>query len=262
MGQANHLLITGLVGLHTLESSAVTSAPASLHAAWNPRSKNDSVARSRVFMMHSFLGWAVDSLDMYASLLYRKPNYIQDASACSMLDGAGRSVWKKVHRLSEHYGLSRETLALVDVMIAWRNNVFHELADNVICDDCAAALKTHSAQIQQDYRGLDPSDLPDKAAAGSVLSFKETASLINAAHSFVQEVDAAVISRLDWNRLCVDLVAGKLSDDTRFRAKYFSLAVGQRERLVGNLLATEHGISGVDPVVLACCADIPSPRRC
>lgn len=260
MGQANHFLITGLIGLHTLESSPVVSAPVSLHSAWNPKSKPDSIARSREFILHSFLGWAVDSLDMYASLLYRKPNYIQDSDICSAMDGAGRSVWKKVHRLSEHYGLSEECIALVDVMITWRNNVFHELADNMICDKCAYSLNKNKDHIQQKYRGLDPTGLPKKAANGSVLTFKETASLINAAQAFVQETDALIIAKLDWNRLCTELVFEKLGENSQFRAKYFGLTTVQRERFVGNWLVNEHGISIVDPIVLANCADLSSLR--
>lgn len=253
------MLITNLVGLHTLDVSAVTTAPSELRTAWSPRSKTKSVDRTRTFTMHSFLGWAVDSIDMYASLLYRKPNFLQEPGVCSAMDGAGRSVWKKVHRLSEHFEVSSSTTALIDVMITWRNNVFHELADNTICETCMEALDAHASQIASTYRGLDPTHLPEKASSGEPLTFKETASMINAAHAFVREVDEAVLDRLDLDLLCSGLVADKLREDSGFRSKYFCLPPQKRQRFIGNWLVNEYGMSEVGAPILARCAQLPSP---
>ncbi|HET8901867.1 MAG TPA: hypothetical protein VFM84_08030, partial [Holophagaceae bacterium] len=82
--------MTSLVALHTLEKSEIDAAPVELRAAWGPKDKGASVVRSRNFVLQSFLGWAVDSVDMYLSLLNRKPNFVQDLSLSSQLDGAGR----------------------------------------------------------------------------------------------------------------------------------------------------------------------------
>lgn len=72
-GQANHFLVTCLVGLHTLENSDIIRAPVDLHAAWSPKDKASSISRSKHFVLQSFLGWAVDSLDTYLGLLNRRP---------------------------------------------------------------------------------------------------------------------------------------------------------------------------------------------
>ncbi|MEC9363749.1 MAG: hypothetical protein VYC42_11040 [Pseudomonadota bacterium] len=153
-GQANHYLVTGLVALHHLEASPVVSAPTELHTTWNPKDKNASIHRTRLFTHQAILGSAVDAIDMYISLLYRKPNYIRDRALCSALDNAGRSVQRKVVAVAESYALEASTVALVDILITWRNNVVHELADNTLRAETIAVLEKNADAISQNYRGL------------------------------------------------------------------------------------------------------------
>jgi hypothetical protein len=190
---------------------------------------------------------------MYISLLYRKPNYIKDKELCSALDGANRSVQKKVAAVASYYLLKPVTVALVDVLITWRNNLVHELADNTLRPETVAALADGATSIAEDYRGLVTNGLQQKAEKGEPLTFKETTSLINAAHKFVEEVDAIVIERLDLGDFCRELVADALAGSSRsadFLAKYYSLAPDARRRYVRNWLANVHGISGMEDATL------------
>lgn len=262
-GQANHYLVTTLVALHHLDQSAVVTAPPELRTSWNPRDKLASVQRSRHLVLQSFIGSAVDSIDMYVSLLYRWPNYIQDETLSSALDGTNRSVLRKAIAVAEHYEVDPITLALVDVLITWRNNLFHELAENDLRPGTAAALLHGQKTIADKYRGLDASNLAAKATRSRVLTFKETASLINAAHHFVQEVDAAVLVRLDIAALCSRIVRkamGSTGDAGDFKGKYFCLPIEKRERFLRNWLMNSYGIveppsSAIEPLVR-----IKSPR--
>lgn len=231
-GQANHYLVTGLVALHLLEASEVVSAPPELHTSWNPKDKNSSIHRTRLFAHQAALASAVDAVDMYISLLYRKPNYIKDKDLCSALDGANRSVQKKVAAVAGHYQLKPMTVALVDILITWRNNLVHELADNTLRPETVAVLANSAKSIAENYRGLITDGLKEKAEKGDSLTFKETTSLINAAHNFVEEVDAIVIERLDLGDLCRELVADALADSSRgvdFLAKYYLWRLMQGE---------------------------------
>lgn len=260
MGQANHHLVTALVALDTLDASEVSTAPPALHAAWNPRDRRQSVSRSRSFVEQSFLAWAVDSLDMYATLLYRRPNYLQDATLASELDGCGRSVSKKIHCLGAHFAIDPLTIALVDVLITWRNNVFHALTDNMVCPRCVRAISDEVERLGSEHCGLDASDLLPKALKGAPLTFKETASLIDAAHQYVRTIDDAVIARLDLGALCAGIVVGALGEDRGFRDKYYCLPVGKRARFTTNWLANVHGIVDLPPEALAGCVEIPVAR--
>lgn len=255
-GQANHYLVTTLIALHHLNTSSVVAAPPELHASWNPKDKASSISRSRIFVRQSFLGWAVDSIDMYLSLLNRKPNYLQSVSLTGKLDGAKRSVLRKVQAFGEHYNLHPATLALIDVLITWRNNVFHELGDNCIGPASLNALTVHASHIEQTYRGLKVDGLSEKAHQGGALTFKETASLINAAHNFVQEVDEAVICAFDRIRFCTEVVHDALKDrkqEMGFAAKYYSLPMPTRRRFISNWLLNDFGITDPGDEALDAC---------
>lgn len=264
LGQANHYLVTSLVALHTLENSAVMEAPEALRTAWSPKDKNSSIVRSRNFVLQSFLGWAVDSVDMYLSLLNRKPNYLQNTELSSKLDGAGRSVLKKVQVYSDHYNINPATQALMDVLITWRNNVFHELADNKLRPENKANLTAHAAFIGENYRGLDIGDLSEKAENGSPLTFKETASLINAAQHFVQEVDEALLKRFDAKTFCKEAIQDAINDkeqDTGFSEKYFCLPQEKRKRFLRIWLKNTYGFSDPADEVIAGCLSLKKARN-
>jgi len=247
-GQANHYLVTCLVGLHTLEHSDINKAPVELHAAWSPKDKASSIYRSKHFVLQSFLGWAVDSLDTYLGLLNRRPSYLQDFEFKARIDGFGRSVSKRMQAYASHYSISNETTALMDVLITWRNNVFHELSDNRLKPDTLQALEEHASSISTKYRGLMVASLPQKAHAGDPLTFKEGASLINAVHEFVRETDEAILQRLDVCSFYSEAIQDAIDDTTAgnsFFAKYKSLGAEQRKRFVENWLVNTQGFSDV-----------------
>lgn len=263
-GQANHYLVTSLVALHHLNESAVAEAPEELRMAWSPKDKGASVIRSRNFVLHSFLGWAVDSIDMYLSLLNRKPDYLQNQELASRLDSVGRSVLGKAQIFSEYYDVRPATHALIDILITWRNNVFHELADNKIKKESRESLASQKGYIAQNYRGLDVSNLPDKAERGGSLTFKETASLINAAHHYVQEIDAAVLAKFDPAIFCAEAVRDAINDkkqQTGFAAKYFGLPKEKRQRFLRNWFMNSYGFSEMDEKVIDFCLEIQRGER-
>lgn len=255
-GQANHHLITSLVALHTLGKSDVVEAPAELHAAWSPKDKTASVMRGRIFVLQSFLGWAVDSVDMYMGLLNRKPNYLQNDTLSSKLDGVGRSVLKKVNIYSEHYKIAEVTHALIDVLITWRNNVFHELADNRLRPESRKTLSIKGQQIAEAYRGLEVSKLAEKAENGEMLTFKETASLINSVHHFVQELDEKILATFDERKFCQEAVQDALDkkdQSTGFAAKYLGFTAVQRFRFLRTWFMNQYGFDEPsDAVILEC----------
>jgi hypothetical protein len=245
-GQANHHMITSLIGLHQLNESDIVNAPEELHTTWSPLSKVASIARARIFILQSFLGWAVDSIDMYVSLLNRKPNYIRDEGLRNQLCGAGLSVYKKVFAIGEFYQVQHQTLALIDVLITWRNNVFHELGDNTLKESSKEFLRNSEASFQALYCNLSPRDLPEKAEKGAPLTFKETASLISAVHNFVKEVDEKVISKINFIDFCKEQIDAEINGSNRnddFTTKYYNLQGIERFRFIKNWLQNKCGIS-------------------
>ena len=79
MGQANHFLITIMVGLDAVEDGAKKRE--SFHTTWNPQNARASASRSRHYAIKSALAWAVDNLDMYLRLCNRIPRLYSDSES-------------------------------------------------------------------------------------------------------------------------------------------------------------------------------------
>ena len=262
LGQANHYLVTSIVALKHLDESDLISAPEELRTSWNPKDKHRSIERTRTFVSQSFLGWAVDSIDLYLSLLNRKPKFIRDEQLVKELEGAGRSVYLKSECVGRHYGVKDSTRALVSVLITWRNNVMHELADNEVDNRSRQILLENATQIEERYRHLQVHNLADKAEAGESLTFKETASLISASHNFVESVDNALLVTFDQKAFCVEAVTERLAqreDGGRFAQKYFSLSGAQRRRFTNNWLVNTLGFESIEADALDACSDLLRP---
>ena len=213
IGQTNHFLVTLLVALDSLEANPSYQSPG-LHAAWSPKSVTHSTQRSRIFAMHSFLGSVVDAIDIYCSLLNRKPDFLQSESLSQSIQACERSVFKKAATLGLFIPDIKIEAALVEVLITWRNNTMHELADNTLSEKSRNILRECAEEITKCYCNLDPAGLEAKANSGGDLTFKETASLINAAHKFTEKVDSFLLAKLN----VVDFYSAALTDALRLNA--------------------------------------------
>ncbi len=253
-GNANQFFVTSIVALHQLNESDLNEAPKELHTSWSPHDRSGTIIRSRNFIKQSFLAWAVDSVDMYVSLLNRKPKYLQKPSEHLIFEQAKRSVYKKSINLGNQLNINPVTLALLDVLITWRNNSLHSLAENTISDDHIEIIRSEKEYIANNYRGLDPSLLPDKAHSGSDLTFKESASLINVVHKYVEEIDSIVIANLDKKLFAVDALSNALKESVEFSRKYSSLRNEKRVSMVKNWLQNNVSYPNAErDIVNACC---------
>jgi hypothetical protein len=240
LGQANHFLVTSLVALDCLGQNPTFQAPG-LHAAWSPKSVPHSLQRSRIFVMHASLGSAADALDVYFSLMNRKPDYLQDGEFSKRLQACERSVYKKAASFSDWVPSSRVEGALVETLITWRNNVMHELADNKLSQGSRDTIRDCCNEIANAYCGLDTSNLAEKAERGDDLTLKETTSLIAAAQKFVEKADGYVLGKLDK----VHLYSAALKDTLRntppnhgFRTRLFDTDAERWATFISNWSGT------------------------
>ncbi|AJI54257.1 hypothetical protein LA55_521 [Francisella philomiragia] len=256
LGSANQFLVTSMVALHHLKESEVNEAPEELHTTWSPQDRDSTIDRSRIFVKQSFLAWAVDGIDMYVSLLNKSPKYLQKEREQLVLDSAGRSVLKKSVLLGKELNVNPVIIALVDVLVTWRNNAIHSLAENDLMDGHDEIIQDNKSWIAENFRGLDPSLLTQKAERGDSLTFKETASLINVAHKYVEEVDRLVIGNLDKERLALEAIARETRKNLDFMRKYSSLQGGKREAMIKVWLQNNLAYPNPEPEVLSSCCDI------
>lgn len=206
LGQANHLVITVLVGLDAVEKGVVTAPPPDLHTSWSPKDPLNSARRARRLVLDMVLVRAVDSVDVYLRVARRLPGLIQESGLRNRIDGAGRSIFGKVAALEERYGGDHPVVfALVLVMIAWRNKSAHDEADTTIAERHRHILRANASIIVSEYRGLDV----ERLLAGfdsAEPTFKETASLINAAQRFVQALEESLFRDLNGEQYLRELL--------------------------------------------------------
>ncbi len=241
-GQANHFIITALVGLHYIEKGDIKTAPPELHTSWTPKDPKQSAARSRNFILNNALSSAVDALDVYLTLLWRDPKWIDGADVENVYSKAGRSVHAKALGLSHIFGTPAIERAMIEVIITWRNNVTHELAENKLSAESQEVLANERVQIQAKYCGLDASTLSQKANNGSEFTFKEAASLIRATQDFVEALDSIVLKRLRVVEFGFSYIENRLKQLPTFKRDFYGFPEERVRSLVLTVLENELGI--------------------
>lgn len=198
LGNANHLIITILVGLYAVERRLISECPAELRTAWNPKDPAASANRSRVMMLQMSLVRATDALDMYLSFARRKPALIQDVNLQQKIDAWGHSVFGKFVIMRD-VCLSENAIiaALVEVMIAWRNRQVHSLADNEVSSEAWKILQENAEWVKNEFRGMQVDRLFADFSKEAPPSFKEIASFIRATQEAVRLIDTYLLKNLE-----------------------------------------------------------------
>ena len=195
MGQANHFLITIMVGLDAVEDGAQKRE--SFHTTWNPQNLQASVLRSRHFSIKSSLAWAVDNLDMYLRLCNRIPR-LYDASESLEIAQTKQSIYRKFRCvIKNHTELSPDKYAYVDLLICWRNNSVHFDADNQLLATSLHYFKNIPVDdiVTKSYH-LDVSEMLGHFHRGECPTLKETATLISMTIHFVEELDRLLLKNV------------------------------------------------------------------
>jgi hypothetical protein len=216
LGQANHLLITILVGLRAVELRLITEAPADLHTIWNPRDPVASASRSRVMLLGMTLVRATDAIDAYISWSRRAPSLIQSTGLQREIDGAHQSVLQKFNSVKRQISaLDLVVCAIIEVMIVWRNRSVHSLADNEVSSEATAVLIANKERIRNEFSGLAIDRLFEDFERERSPTFKEIASFIRAAHLFVERMDQQLISQLNTRTYLASLLLHALTKPKR-----------------------------------------------
>ncbi|NQZ79967.1 MAG: hypothetical protein HRT52_03010 [Colwellia sp.] len=244
-GNANHLLITSLIGLDSIELSGIKKAPSSFNTSWNPKDITSSIHRTRIFTLQSFLGWAVESLEMYMTELNRKPKELESESFTSLFSQANQSIYKKVILIADEIQVDQVLIALMEVLITWRNHSFHYDIDNEIRLQSQNVLIEEKERINHEFCGLDSTLLKKTWEQGGDFTFKETASLISATHKFVEAIDNYAIRNIDIERYIFDSIAPRIKNPKSIQ-KIKSLPNAKKKRYIETLSKNITGIDKID----------------
>lgn len=255
LGQANHFLITILIGLNGVRSELIRHDP-EFHAAWNPKDVKASADRSRTFALDLALVRAVDSFDAFMMNSRRAPSTLGNAEFECRMDGIGQSVSGRLSVFSEFLTpLEERDEAFLRLAIAWRNRRVHSLSDNSLGESHAESLRRNAEFIASEYRGLIIAELLARFDAGEPPHFKDAASIVKVTHKAVEHFDRHLLASLDIESYVRRTIANALTDDFRVvdssRLKHACHKVwGDPKRRMGKVthLLTLVGIHRVDQI--------------
>lgn len=249
-GQANHFLITALVGIDGIQTGIIKEKPESFNTSWNPRDTKRSADRTRVFVLKSFLGWAVESLEMYLTELNRKPKLLESETFTSLFSKAGQSVYKKTTLIADEIKVDPILIALMEVLITWRNYTFHYDIDNEIRESSMQILIDNAEEVKNRFSGLDINQLKKTWESGGDFTFKETASLIKATQDFVSSIDSYVLLNLDYERFLTETTQKHFDKNESSLTRYHSFDKDKKKKYLKVLLQNIAGVSELDDNIL------------
>ena len=221
-GQANHFLVTILVGLNAVKTGDALPPPA-LPAAWNPKDASRSAERSEAFAIRAALVFMVVELDHYLGESARLAGP-RSPSLSAALDAAAknnkglRGRVRAFAQFSESLGTAE--LALVESALHWRNRLIHVGSNARITRELRDQLIEHEHELESDYRHLDPERMIKRFDDGATSpSLKEMAGMITATHRYIAKVDSSVLGNVDYDQFLDGLLRRHLGEVPRHRAK-------------------------------------------
>jgi hypothetical protein len=196
LGQANHFLITILVGLDGVRTGKVELSP-EFRTSWNPQSIPRSADRSRHFVLDLALIRAVDAFDTYMMMSARKPSTISNQDFRAAMDGSGRSVAKRLKAFDEHLAaLQPQHKAILSIAIEWRNQRVHSLSEDLVEKQTFRVVQDSAKWFQSNYSGLDVDEFISHFNMKEAPTFKEAASVIRLVHEAVAQYDADLLKSI------------------------------------------------------------------
>lgn len=225
IGQANHFLITILVGLDEV-SKGNAKKSATLDARWDPKDVKVSASRSRTYALNSSLAWIVDNFDSYVQNCKRKPCFIESNDLRRDLDSADRRVNEKLEVLYKRYktvGDLKSYGALIALGIQWRNVTTHSGGGNVLDDEYKRILQENKDWYNNNFCHLDVNKALESFNTRKNPSLKEVASIIKAVLRFAEIVDKELIKEIDVERYVKDLLDKHYPQESEERRLFTNL---------------------------------------
>lgn len=208
MGQANHFLITALIGLDYIDNNDV-ECPTSFSTSWNPKNKKSSIDRTRQYILNSSLAWAVDCLDSYMSMCNQVPKLVVNEDLIKDFEKANRSVNEKFLALVRFINSSKDFdiyKSMVGLAIQWRNNTTHSAGENKIGAEHRKILLNSAERIKELFCNLDINTTLCNFDSRGNPTFKEVTSIIRSVQKFVEIVDSYLISIIDMTEYACSIL--------------------------------------------------------
>jgi hypothetical protein len=219
-GQANHFLVTLIVGLDAVKAGNIGS---NLPAAWNPKDRVRSAERSEGFAIQGTLVFLITALDEYLGEIARlaRPSSAELIAALDASRANEKGRRGVIQAFAAFSGAARTVeLALVESSIEWRNRLIHPGSKARLNSDLRDQLREHARELMDDYHHLKADQLIARFESNQDSpSFKELAGMIAATHRIVRQVDSAILARLDYEQLLLSILKRHLAEVSRSEAQ-------------------------------------------
>lgn len=238
MGQANHFLITILIGLDEV-SKGLVKKPDTLDVSWNPKDVKASAERSRVYALNSSLAWIIDNFDSYVQNCKRKPCLIENKKLSEELDSADRRVNDKFKVFFNRYTSNKDLRlygALVALGIQWRNVTTHSEANNELDDEYEKILLDNKEWYSENFCHLDVDKALDSFKSHKNPTLKETTSIIKAVLRFVEIIDAELLKEIKDERFLSELFEKHYQHGNDNKRLFLNLSKEHQISVVKNVL--------------------------
>lgn len=238
MGQANHFLITILIGLDEV-SKGLVKKPDTLDVSWNPKDVKASAERSRVYALNSSLAWIIDNFDSYVQNCKRKPCLIENKKLSEELDSADRRVNDKFKVFFNKYTSNKDLRlygALVALGIQWRNVTTHSEANNELDDEYEKILLDNKEWYSENFCHLDVDKALDSFKSHKNPTLKETTSIIKAVLRFVEIIDAELLKEIKDERFLSELFEKHYRHGNDNKRLFLNLSKERQISVVKNVL--------------------------
>ena len=238
MGQANHFLITILIGLDEV-SKGLVKKPDTLDVSWNPKDVKAAAERSRVYALNSSLAWIIDNFDSYVQNCKRKPCLIENKKLSEELDSADRRVNDKFKVFFNRYTSNKDLRlygALVALGIQWRNVTTHSEANNELDDEYEKILLDNKEWYSENFCHLDVDKALDSFKSHKNPTLKETTSIIKAVLRFVEIIDAELLKEIKDERFLSELFEKHYQHGNDNKRLFLNLSKERQISVVKNVL--------------------------
>lgn len=244
IGQVNHFLLTSMIGLQELRDADPDDLE-DLPGQWNPKNQDASITRSQRFVRSATLVWVVDALDALCTAMGSDhPEVFEDETRTIL---GRRSVAAKVSALAPLHDRvgPRVHSDLVKVAVLWRNGLVHYTGSERLPQDVRGRIQRMLAADREKFRDLDPIDLLARYTAAEAPRLKEVASIVQAATSWIMDLDRAVVSLVDPEAHAKRLFKEYLTKPPK-RGKFLVADKPKRRRILETFLRT-NGFASADP---------------
>lgn len=215
LGNANHFLITALVGLDALQENEDYKISEDFHTSWNPQNKLNSINRTRKFILEMSLSRAVDALEIYIDHSNNAPFLFQSESLKQGIKDNSKSITKKFNFICDEYKIDSKLHALGILLITWRNRIIHSECDNQLEQVYKKIILDNSQWLCDNFRHLDATKLLEHFEKKDGLTFKEATSLIKVTHDIVYFIEGKSLSNIDSSLYFKEIIKEIIKNESK-----------------------------------------------